>query len=55
MIDDFGISYEIVLRWTSLDLTDDKSTLIQVMTSGKELQELPEPILSKFYDAIWCH
>ena len=26
-----GISCEIVLRWFSLDLTDDKSTLVQVM------------------------
>ena len=27
----WGISYEIALRWTPLDLTDDKSTLVQVM------------------------
>ena len=27
----WGISYEIALRWMPLDLTDDKSTLIQVM------------------------
>ena len=27
----WGISYKIALRWTSLDLTDDKSTLVQVM------------------------
>ena len=27
----WGISYEIALRWMSQDLTDDKSTLIQVM------------------------
>ena len=26
-----GISYEIDLRWMPLDLTDDKSTLVQVM------------------------
>ena len=26
-----GISYEIALRWMPLDLTDDKSTLVQVM------------------------
>ena len=26
-----GISYEITLRWMPLDLTDDKSTLVQVM------------------------
>ena len=27
----YGISYEIALRWIPLDLTDDKSTLVQVM------------------------
>ena len=27
----WGISYKIVLRWMPLDLTDDKSTLVQVM------------------------
>ena len=27
----WGISYEIVLRWMPQDLTDDKSTLVQVM------------------------
>ena len=27
----WGISYEIALRWMPLDLTDDKSTLVQVM------------------------
>ena len=26
-----GISYEIALRWMPLDLTDEKSTLVQVM------------------------
>ena len=27
----WGISYEIALRWMPLDLTDDESTLVQVM------------------------
>ena len=27
----WGISYQIALRWMPLDLTDDKSTLVQVM------------------------
>ena len=31
MIDGWGISCELALRWMSLDLTDDKSTLVQVM------------------------
>ena len=30
-IDSWGISCEIALRWMSLDLTDDKSTLVQVI------------------------
>ena len=31
VIDGWGISCKLALRWTSLDLTDDKSTLVQVM------------------------
>ena len=31
VIDGWVISCELVLRWMSLDLTDDKSTLVQVM------------------------
>ena len=31
MTDGYDISREIALRWTSLDLSDDKSTLVQVM------------------------
>ena len=31
VIDGWGIYYELALRWMSLDLTDDKSTLVQVM------------------------
>ena len=31
MIDGWGISCELALRWMSLDLSDDKSTLVQVM------------------------
>ena len=32
MIDGWGISSEIALIWMSLDLTNDKSTLVQVMS-----------------------
>ena len=32
MIDCWGIFCEIILRWLSLDLADEKSTLVQVMT-----------------------
>ena len=31
VIDGWGIYSELALRWASLDLTDDKSTLVQVM------------------------
>ena len=31
VIDGWGISCELTLRWMSLDLTDDKSALVQVM------------------------
>ena len=31
VVDSWGIDCEIALRWMSLDLTDDKSTLVQVM------------------------
>ena len=31
VLDDLGIFCEIALRWMSLDLSDDKSTLVQVM------------------------
>ena len=31
VIDGWGISCELALRWMSLDLTDDKSTLVQVI------------------------
>ena len=31
VIDGWGICCELALRWMSLDLTDDKSTLVQVM------------------------
>ena len=31
VIDDWRISCEIAIRWMQLDLTDDKSTLVQVM------------------------
>ena len=32
----WSISYEIALRWIPLDLTDDKSTLIQIMASCRQ-------------------
>ena len=54
-----SISCEIALGWMSVmsqDLTDDEPTLVQVMTwcpSGNK--PFPESMLTKFYDAMWCH
>ena len=31
VIDGWGISFELAIRWMSLNLTDEKSTLVQVM------------------------
>ena len=50
--DGWGISCEIALRWLSLDLTDDKSTLIQVPDGTKPLSE---QMLTQIYVAIFCH
>ena len=36
MIDGWGIIGEIALRWMSLDLTDDNSTLVQVMAWSRQ-------------------
>ena len=51
----WGIS-EIALRWMTLDLTDDKSTLAQVnglVPSGNK--PLPEPMLIQIYVVKWHH
>ena len=46
----WGISYEIALRWMPLDLTDDKSTLVQVMAWCRQATKpLPEPMLTQIY------
>ena len=51
------ISYEIALRWMQQGLTDDKSTLVQVVAwcrpSGNK--PLPEPKLTQIYVAKWRH
>ena len=47
---------EIALSWLSLELTDDKSVLVQVMTwvsSGN--MPLPKPMFTQLYVAIWQH
>ena len=65
----WGISFEIALRWMPLDLTDDKSTLVQVMawcrqaTSHYLSQCWPRSMLSNGVtrpqwvnkrDIVWC-
>ena len=47
---------EIVLRSVPQDLVDDNSTLVQVMPFCFQAPNpLPEPMLAKISDAIWCH
>ena len=60
VIDDWNIFCEIHLRWFALDLTDDKSTLVQVMAwcRGNEslsdgTKPLSEPMLTQIYVVIW--
>ena len=48
VIDGSGNFQEITLRWLSLELTDNKSTLVQVMAC----KPLPEPMSTKVYGAI---
>ena len=40
-----------------LDLTDDKSTLVQVMAQCRQaaIKPLPEPVLTQIYVAKWRH
>ena len=64
--DSWGISCEIALRWMSLNLTDDKSTLVLVMawchqaTSHYLNQCWPRPIMPygiirpKWVNMPWC-
>ena len=49
------ISCEPALRWVSLDLTDDKSTLVQIMAWCRQSgnKPLPEPMLTQIFVAIW--
>ena len=48
VIDGWGISCELALRWMSLNLTDDKSTLVQVMVWCRQATR---HYLSKFWDS----
>ena len=54
VIDGWATSSKIAFRWMSLDFTDEKSTLVQLVAlvpSGKK--PLAEPILTHVYVAIW--
>ena len=51
--DEWGIFYEIALRWISMNPTDDKSTILQAMAWYR--QPLPEPMLTQISVAIWRH
>ena len=56
VIDGWDTCCEIALRRMSLDLTDDKLTLVQVMaflSSGN--RPLTEPMLTQFSVVIWLH
>ena len=39
VIDNWDISHEIAVRWMQLNLTDEKSTLVQVMATGHYLNQ----------------
>ena len=42
------ISYEVALRWMSLDLAEEKSTLVEAMP-------LPGLVITQIYTALWSH
>ena len=54
VIDGWGISCEIAVRWMSVDLCDDKSTLVEAIRP-LGTKPLTEPMLTQFYAAIWHH
>ena len=52
----FRYFYDNAIRWMPRDLTDNKSTLVQVMVLVQfGNKSLPEPILTQFNVAIWRH
>ena len=55
VIDGLGTSREIALRWLSLKVTEDKSTLVQVKAWCRQAKALLEPTLTQIYVAIWLH
>ena len=56
VINGWGISCEIALRWLSQDLTDDKSISVQVMAWYLEAtNHYHYPMLIQIYVAAWHH
>ena len=47
VINGWGISREIAFTWLSLDLTDDKLTLVHVMACCGAAKLSPEPVSTK--------
>ena len=56
MIGGRSMSYEVALKWTSLDLTNDKINIglgnVLVPSGNKPL---PDPMLTKIYVAVGRH
>ena len=46
VIDGWGISRETTLRWMLLDLTDDKSGLVQAMASSTAVRQQVKPVMA---------
>ena len=55
--DGWGFCRKIALRRMPLDLTDDKSTLVQVMDGCRQatIHYLNQPVLTKISNAIRRH
>ena len=51
-IDILSIKGNVTLEWISEDLVDGRSTLDRVMAWCRQV---PEPVLTKICDTIWCH
>ena len=54
MTDGCDILSKIACRWTSLDLSDDKSTLVQVMAWWRHQMEIFSSLLALCTVYVWC-
>ena len=52
VIGGWGLFYELILTWTLLDFTDEKSTLIQMPSSNTPLSKL---MFTQIHVAKWRH